>query len=219
MPPATPPSPPADLISPEAVAAFVKRWSEAALSERANYVSFLKELCALLELPQPDPATADHSRNAYVFERAVPFHDEKTGQTSTGFIDLHKRGCFTRVVALNAERAPEEAKGHIRYLRPEYQGRARPPGAPQQPLALTPAPSSKLPSPRSRPAKLAWPKTLAERTKALDTALATETQPLTTEEITKRFSHAKEEDVQEILETLAALGCLRRGEDGKAWIK
>ncbi len=90
----TSPRVPPDVTDPVAVAAFIARWSEAALSERANYVSFLKELCTLLDLPQPDPAVADDTQNAYVFERAVPLHDQHSGHTTTGFIDLYKRGCF-----------------------------------------------------------------------------------------------------------------------------
>jgi hypothetical protein len=76
------------------VAPFITRWSTAAHAERANYVSFLKELCDLLDVPHPEPATADHARNAYVFERAVPMRDDITGDVITGFIDLYKRGCF-----------------------------------------------------------------------------------------------------------------------------
>ena len=33
--------------------------------ERANYVSFLKELISLLDLPSPDPADATHEHNDY----------------------------------------------------------------------------------------------------------------------------------------------------------
>ncbi len=90
------PSSPRASADPSALAAdaFIQRWTDAALSERANYVLFLTELCDVLGVPRPEPATADHSQNAYVFERAVPLHDENTGQTTTGFIDLYRRGCF-----------------------------------------------------------------------------------------------------------------------------
>jgi hypothetical protein len=51
--------------------AFIERWSKAGGSERANYQLFLTELCALLGLPTPDPASGDNRDNAYVFERRV----------------------------------------------------------------------------------------------------------------------------------------------------
>jgi hypothetical protein len=127
---------------------------------------------------------------------------------------------LTRVVALNAQRAAEEAQGHIRYLRPEYQAKSAPPAA-QARLALPDEAQAQPIKPKARvpKAKQPWPKTLAERTKALDALLATETQPRTTPEITKRFTRAKEEDIQEILETLAALGRLRRTDDGARWMR
>ena len=55
-----------------AVEAFIRRWQgREGGQERANYVSFLNKLIALLGLPPPDPADATHEHNDYVFERAV----------------------------------------------------------------------------------------------------------------------------------------------------
>jgi hypothetical protein len=72
---------------------FIDRWRNSAAAERANYALFLSELCDYLEVPRPDPAVADAAENNYVFERPVIFR-HPTGLTSTGFIDLYKRGCF-----------------------------------------------------------------------------------------------------------------------------
>ncbi|WP_213982490.1 DNA methyltransferase [Sphingomonas sp. dw_22] len=73
---------------------FIARWrGNEGGAERANYALFLTELCAVLDLPRPDPAHATHERNDYVFERAVFFQDE-IGKTGHGRIDLYKRGCF-----------------------------------------------------------------------------------------------------------------------------
>jgi hypothetical protein len=83
------PSPSAD-----APAAFIARWSAAQAAERANYALFLSELCDLLGVPRPDPATDDSANNAYVFERAVTFHHRGSSKTTTGRIDLYKRACF-----------------------------------------------------------------------------------------------------------------------------
>ncbi len=72
---------------------FISRWENSGAAERANVQLFVSELCDLLQVPRPDPATPDTSRNAYVFERAVTFH-HADGTTSHGRIDLYKRGCF-----------------------------------------------------------------------------------------------------------------------------
>ena len=75
------------------VEAFISRWEAATGSERANYQLFLTELCALLDLPQPDPARDDTRDNAYVFERRVTFR-HGDGSESSGFIDLYRRTAF-----------------------------------------------------------------------------------------------------------------------------
>ena len=76
-----------------ALEAFVRRWKAASGSERANYQLFLTELCTLLGLRAPDPASSDTAENGYVFERRVTFQ-EADGSESRGFIDLYKRGAF-----------------------------------------------------------------------------------------------------------------------------
>ena len=72
---------------------FITRWSAASGSERANYQLFLTELCQLLDLPRPDPASDDTRDNAYVFERRVDM-PHADGSVTRGFIDLYRRGCF-----------------------------------------------------------------------------------------------------------------------------
>jgi len=112
---------------------------------------------------------------------------------------------LTRLVALNAERAAEEAAGTIRWLRPEYQTRnANGSAARDQSNLDLPAatPKSKTKTPKS--SKLPWPKSLAERVRAIEEALAT--APATPADLAKRFSRARESDITEILETLATLG-------------
>lgn len=54
---------------------------------------FLTELCDILGVPHPDPAQPDDTQNTYVFERAVTFR-HPDGTTSTGRIDLYRRGSF-----------------------------------------------------------------------------------------------------------------------------
>jgi hypothetical protein len=98
-------SEPSEAASQERAAAFIARWKASSGSERSNYISFLNELTDLLEVPRPDPATADNARNAYVFERAI----EMTQRGTTGYIDLYKRGCFVCETKQGVERDEEQA--------------------------------------------------------------------------------------------------------------
>ena len=84
---------------------FIERWRRSGAAERANYALFLSELCDYLEVPRPNPAVADDAQNHYVFERPVTFR-HPTGLSSTGFIDLYKRGCFV-LEAKQGSEAPE----------------------------------------------------------------------------------------------------------------
>jgi hypothetical protein len=70
--------------------AFIRRWSNLeGGAERANYALFLAELCDVLGVPRPDPASATSTGNDYVLERAVRREDGSTGR-----IDLYRRDCF-----------------------------------------------------------------------------------------------------------------------------
>jgi hypothetical protein len=76
------------------VEAFIARWQgQEGGQERANYALFLTELCDLLELAHPDPASAAHEANDYVFERVVK-EQTRDGAVSSKRIDLYKRDCF-----------------------------------------------------------------------------------------------------------------------------
>jgi len=59
--------------------------------------------------------------------------------------------------------------------------------------------------------KLAWPKTLSERVKAVSTALAAVNLPVTGAERAKRFARARAAEVGQIMETLCAVGKARGG--------
>jgi hypothetical protein len=52
---------------PHPIEAFLVRWDGTEQAERANYVSFLNELCAVINVPLPDAArgsTGDYRRIA-----------------------------------------------------------------------------------------------------------------------------------------------------------
>ncbi len=93
-----------------------------------------------------------------------------------------------RLVALNAGRAKEEASGLVRWLRPDYQN---PGGAQTQQTALAIPTLNPQPSALNSRRKLAWPKTLSERVKAVSTALATVKEPVTASQLARRFARAR----------------------------
>lgn len=98
---------------------FIERWQSSGAAERANYALFLSELCDYLEVPRPNPAVADNTQNHYVFERPVTFR-HPTGVTSTGFIDLYKRGCFV----LEAKQGSEADEPPLLFQAPRRRGTA-----------------------------------------------------------------------------------------------
>lgn len=80
--------------SAAALEKFVAYWQgQEGGQERANYQLFLIGLTEALGLPRPDAAGPNTETNTYVFERAVTFR-EPDGSTSTGRIDLYRRGSF-----------------------------------------------------------------------------------------------------------------------------
>ncbi len=109
-----------------------------------------------------------------------------------------------RLVALNAERAAEEKRGLIRWLRPDYQN---PKGtANQTTLGLKTAKKAATKKAKVSKAKTPWPKTLPERMRATEQALQAAASPVTAEELTKRFARANAAEVRELLETLVVMG-------------
>ncbi len=83
---------------------FIARWQRSGGAERANYTQFLAELCDLLGVHRPAPATG--SQGDYRFERTVVRH-EADGTTSNRRIDLYKRDCFV-LEAKQASDVPEQ---------------------------------------------------------------------------------------------------------------
>lgn len=102
---------------------FIEKWRQSSASERANKDSFLRDLCDVLGVPHPDPATADPSRDRYVFERdAVLVHG---GERQTiGKIDLYKQGCFI-LEAKQGSEAESKKIGTARRATPAWNVRCR----------------------------------------------------------------------------------------------
>ena len=59
---------------------FINRWQASGAAERANYQLFLAELCDVIGVAHPQPASENPHENAYVFEKRVPSaHGTTTG--------------------------------------------------------------------------------------------------------------------------------------------
>jgi hypothetical protein len=120
-----------------------------------------------------------------------------------------------KLVVLNAERAAEEAKGTIRWLRPEYQCRGE--KAQQTELAVGHSPQKVATKDKktSKPKPLAWPKDLPEQVRLLRELLATQSAPVTAKTLAKFFTRARVEKIEELLQALVTLGQARVVGEGK----
>ena len=126
--------------------------------------------------------------------------------------DLPDEEILERLVALNAERAAEEAQGHVRWLRPEYQA----PDAEGTQIDLA---VEKPKATKARRAAIPWPDALPAQMQAVQRLLAESVAPLDVEAAARSFkgrlTKARRSAVAERLETLADLGLARRTEDGR----
>lgn len=115
-----------------------------------------------------------------------------------------------RLVALNHERAEEEKRGLIRWLRPDYQnplGR----GGPAAPLSqdLPGTETSEAPSDRNTETPKLWPSTLSEQVTAIQKLLpATGPDPAALAAHFGKRTKARIHQITEILKTLEGLGKL-----------
>jgi hypothetical protein len=113
--------------------------------------------------------------------------------------DLTDAQILDRLVALNRERAEEEAKGTIRWLRPEFQAQGRRGDGEQREMLALPA------SKAAEEGRLAWPPKLPERIAGVRSVLhASRGQTLAA--VAGSFHRAPRKDVEMALEALAALG-------------
>ncbi len=134
--------------------------------------------------------------------------------------DLTDEEILERLVALNHERAAEEAAGKIRWLRPEFQN---PQGAGIQKTQgqftdTDSDPDDTEPTTKPAPAKVEkrpWPKTLPERIKTIRETLTTFRTPTTATDLAKHFKGARANNVEELLETLVTVGQANRTDDGR----
>jgi hypothetical protein len=106
---------------------------------------------------------------------------------------------LARLVALNHERAEEEFRGKIRWLRPEFQAG----------IAAAPVQREMEVAPAVAAARQSWPRELPDQFKAVRDALASEGAPAAAEQVASRFVRARRDRVAEVLATLVSLGQAR----------
>lgn len=156
----------------------------------------------------------------------VPWADDEARQAWTERL-------LERLVDLNARRAAEEARGIVRWLRPEFQDPARRHAIPAAPAAEQAAielvggatasepetaDDHATPPPATPATRQPWPAELPEQMRAVADTLATSTQPLDLDALATRFTGRGpwKKRLPQILETLAVLG--RASRDGVgAW--
>lgn len=105
---------------------FIAKWlGQQGGQERANYALFLTELCDALGLPHPEPASAEHAANDYVFERVVQEAGHE-GSVSNCRIDLYKRDCFVLETKQSRQKGGEkEVEGRRAFQAPVGAGKYR----------------------------------------------------------------------------------------------
>ena len=115
-----------------------------------------------------------------------------------------------RLVTLNQERTAEEKRGHIRWLRPEFQNPSNQGPATQAELG-TDGESDDEEGATATPSSRPWPKSLPEQIRAVADVVITDGRWLSVDEIAGSFKGRGrwKERLPQILETLVAIGRLR----------
>ena len=143
--------------------------------------------------------------------RLKELHDQIDAAVAEAYgwpTDLSDEEILSRLVALNRERALEEAAGRVRWLRPDYQN---PTGAGVAATTMEAELTGEADGGAGLPD---WPKTLPERIAAVRAALE-EMGEASAKQIAGRYRGAGEARVKPLLESLAALGQAEVLEDGR----
>ena len=98
---------PGEKANQDRIDEFIARWAGSGGAERANFQGFAYELCDLIGVDPPDPAGPDPAHNRYTFEHPVTFRHQD-GSTSTGRIDLYRRGAFVMEAKQGSDQQLEE---------------------------------------------------------------------------------------------------------------
>ena len=139
-------------------------------------------------------------------------HDRIDAEVAAAYgwpADLDDESILTRLVDLNRERCAEEAQGHVRWLRPDFQNPAG-----SKAVAIGRQDELDMGGTESAGEKAAWPKALPEQIAAVRAALS-EIGEATPEQVARQFKRARAASVKPLLESLAALGQARLVEGGR----
>ena len=137
-------------------------------------------------------------------------HDQIDAATADAYgwpADLSDDAILQNLVTLNRTRAAEEARGQIRWLRPDYQNPAGHAAAKAEQTELNIGTASTT-------AKTPWPSRLPDQIAAVRATLQ-DMGEATPEQIARTFTRARTTSVQPLLESLTALGQARLIEGGR----
>jgi hypothetical protein len=141
------------------------------------------------------------------------YHDRIDAQVAEAYgwpADLSDEEILNRLVALNKERVAEEAKGIVRWLRPEFQA----PGEAAGPIAAE-LELGEVAAARPTATVFPWPKSLPDQVSAVAGVLAGAGRPMPPQEVARAFAGKRAASVTPVLDALAAIGQARRLEDGR----
>lgn len=136
-------------------------------------------------------------------------HDRIDAAVSEAYgwpVDISENDILTNLVALNRERAEEEARGHVRWLRPDYQnpdGRAAESKTGKLEIAAT-----------TKAGKAPWPKSLPDQIAAVREVLE-DLGEADAETVARTFLRGRAKSVEPLLETLAGLGMAEMTDEGR----
>ena len=116
-----------------------------------------------------------------------------------------------RLVELNKQRAEEEARGIVRWLRPEYQA----PDSVQTEVDIAPKAAATKPEATTNKGKATFPKAIPDQLRVLREALAERSH--TTESLAELFKRKPRKSVEEGLLSLAAVGIAEYEPQTKTW--
>lgn len=116
-----------------------------------------------------------------------------------------------RLVELNKQRAEEEARGIVRWLRPEYQA----PDAVQTEVDIAPKTATAKPEAATSKGKATFPKAIPDQLRVLREALAERSH--TTESLAKMFKRKPLKSVEEGLQSLVAVGVAEFDQENGTW--
>jgi hypothetical protein len=122
--------------------------------------------------------------------------------------DADEETVLETLVRLNSERAIEEGRGVVRYIRPEFQARGNSKERTQS-LELEIAEAG------DRGTGAQWPESLAEQVVSVGRVLATARTPLAAADVARAFVGKRAASIRPVLDALAAMGQARRLDDGR----